>query len=133
MRAAFAKVEVERYLAQQIVEAAQQSLNFPDGGLVATAGVVMVAAGSVTVRLGRQDVTMEATVRGRSCPAPHHSTLFTPAIHQAIRQNYTAMVENIDRQAGVFLDEVRRRRALGDPGPFLLRLHQQCCWLGGPL
>jgi choline-sulfatase len=60
------------------------------------------------------DITprMEATVRGRSYPAPHHSTLFTPAIHQAIRQNYTAMVENIDRQVGVFLEEVRRRGEL---------------------
>ena len=61
-----------------------------------------------------EDITaeMEPTVRGRRFPQPNGSTEFTPEIHVAIRQNYTAMVENIDRLIGRFIDEVKRRGEL---------------------
>ncbi|MBI4877781.1 MAG: sulfatase-like hydrolase/transferase, partial [Acidobacteria bacterium] len=48
-------------------------------------------------------------VRTRKYTQPNHSTEFDAATHVAIRQNYTAMVENIDRWLGVFLDEIRKR------------------------
>ena len=61
-----------------------------------------------------EDVTarMEKLVRDRDFPQPNRSAQFNPETHVAIRQNYTAMVENIDRWAGVFLDEVERRGEL---------------------
>ncbi|WP_170975438.1 sulfatase family protein [Martelella alba] len=61
-----------------------------------------------------EDITsrMEKTVRGRNFPAPNHSTELSPPQHEAIRQNYTAMVENIDRWLGVYLDELRKRGEL---------------------
>ncbi len=57
------------------------------------------------------DITaaMEKACRGRDFPQPHRSTQFTPATHVAIRQNYTAMIENIDRWVGVSLAEVDKR------------------------
>lgn len=60
------------------------------------------------------DITarMEKTCRGRSFPQPNASTQFTPQIHNAIRQNYTAMAENLDRWAGIFLAELKRRGEL---------------------
>ncbi len=45
-------------------------------------------------------------------PPPVASTQFTAAQHLAIRQNYSAMVENIDRWTGLFLEEVRARGEL---------------------
>ncbi len=62
------------------------------------------------------DITarMEKLVRDRNYPQPNGSREYTPEIHNAIRQNYTAMVENIDRLAGLFLDEVSRRGELGN-------------------
>lgn len=58
-----------------------------------------------------EDITlrMEKTVRDRILPPPDSSTQLTPEIHNAIRQNYTAMVENIDRWVGLYADELRRR------------------------
>ncbi|MSV28027.1 MAG: DUF229 domain-containing protein [Bryobacterales bacterium] len=60
------------------------------------------------------DITprMERSVRERTYPQPNGSTEFTQSIHNTIRQNYTAMVENIDRLVGLFVDEVRRRGEL---------------------
>lgn len=60
------------------------------------------------------DVTrrMEQTTRGRRYPAPHRNTQHPPAKHQEIRQNYAAMIENLDRWTGRFLDEVKRRGEL---------------------
>ena len=43
---------------------------------------------------------------------PHGSKEFDPATHLAIRQNYSAMVENIDRWLGLYLDELERRGEL---------------------
>jgi arylsulfatase len=58
------------------------------------------------------DITrrMEAECRGLDIPAPHNSgDEFTPGEHLAMRQNYTAQVENNDRLIGLVLDEVTRR------------------------
>ncbi|MEO6065150.1 MAG: sulfatase-like hydrolase/transferase [Bryobacteraceae bacterium] len=61
-----------------------------------------------------QDITarMEKTVRGRKFPQPNRCHQFTPDEHVAIRQNYTAMVENVDRLVGMYIDEVKRRGEL---------------------
>ena len=61
-----------------------------------------------------EDITarMEKTVRGRKFPAPVDSTQLTAEEHEAIRQNYTAMVENIDHWLGIYLDELRKRGEL---------------------
>jgi arylsulfatase A-like enzyme len=60
------------------------------------------------------DITarMEKTVRGRQFPQPNRCTRFDPKTHVAIRQNYTAMVENIDRWLGIYLEELRKRGEL---------------------
>ncbi len=60
------------------------------------------------------DITgsMEATVRGRKFPQPNGNTQFDAAKHVAIRENYTAMVENIDRLVGAFLSELDKRGEL---------------------
>lgn len=56
--------------------------------------------------------TMEPACRGRQYPAPFECKEFDAPTHQAIRQNYGAMIENIDRWLGVFVDELRRRGEL---------------------
>ncbi len=60
------------------------------------------------------DITaaMEKRWRGVSFPQPHRPAQFSPETHVAIRQNYAAMIENIDRWTGILLDEVRRRGEL---------------------
>ena len=60
------------------------------------------------------DVTRDMwdSVQGRSLPGPVESTEFEPADHQRIRQNYTAMVENIDRHTGRILDAIEARGEL---------------------
>ena len=57
------------------------------------------------------DITgsMERTCRGRGYPQPNESTEFDRETHTAIRQNYSAMVENIDHWLGAYLEELRRR------------------------
>jgi len=57
------------------------------------------------------DITrsMEAGCRDRHYPQPNRCDQYDAATHTAIRQNYTAMVENIDRRAGEILDAVRER------------------------
>jgi len=57
------------------------------------------------------DITrrMERPIRGRVFPQPVDSEQYTPERHVAMRQNYTAMVENIDRWLGHYLEEIRKR------------------------
>lgn len=60
------------------------------------------------------DITqrMVKLCRRRNFPQPFESEEYTAERHTAIRQNYTAMVENIDRWVGAFVEEVRRRGEL---------------------
>jgi arylsulfatase len=60
------------------------------------------------------DITrsMDHACRGREFPQPNRSTEFDPPTHVAIRQNYSAMVENIDHWLGAYLEELRRRGEL---------------------
>lgn len=57
------------------------------------------------------DITarMEKLVRRRDFPQPDRNTQHSPETHAAIRQNYAAMIENIDRWVGLYLDELKRR------------------------
>jgi len=55
---------------------------------------------------------MDGICRNRDFPQPNGCREFTVAEHVAIRQNYAAMIENIDRWTGVFLDELRKRGEL---------------------
>jgi arylsulfatase A-like enzyme len=58
-----------------------------------------------------EDITrrMDSICRGRTFPQPNRSTQYDAKTHNAIRQNYSAMVENIDRLVGEFISEVDRR------------------------
>jgi choline-sulfatase len=58
--------------------------------------------------------TMHRSVQGRSYPPPLRSIEGTAAQHNAIRQNYSAMCENIDAQIGRILAEVERRGETGN-------------------
>ncbi len=60
------------------------------------------------------DITkgMEARCRGREFPQPNGSKELPPATHVAIRQNYAAMIENIDRWVGVYMEEIKKRGEL---------------------
>jgi arylsulfatase A-like enzyme len=61
------------------------------------------------------DITRRMEERCRKVsgfPQPNGSREYPPETHQAIRQNYSAMVENIDRWAGLFLDELQKRGEL---------------------
>lgn len=60
------------------------------------------------------DITrrMDEICRGRDFPQPNGSAEFTAAEHVAIRQNYAAMIENIDRWTGTFIEELKRRSEL---------------------
>jgi len=60
------------------------------------------------------DITkrMDAICRGRDFPQPNRSTQYTPEIHNAIRQNYSAMVENTDRWLGVYIEKLKGRGEL---------------------
>ncbi len=57
------------------------------------------------------DITarMEKTVRDRPYPQPNRNTEFEATHHVAIRQNYSAMCENIDRGIGEILAAVEKR------------------------
>jgi arylsulfatase A-like enzyme len=50
--------------------------------------------------------------RTRQYPHPNQTTEFDAPTHQKIRQNYTAMCENIDKRIGEIIDEVRKRGEL---------------------
>lgn len=60
------------------------------------------------------DITagMEPTVRGRRFTGPRGNSEFDAATHERIRQNYTAMVENLDRWLGRIADELKSRGEL---------------------
>jgi arylsulfatase len=60
------------------------------------------------------DITrrMETSVRGRRMPQPVAYTQYSPELHQEIRQNYTAMCENIDRLIGAYLDKLSEQGEL---------------------
>jgi len=61
------------------------------------------------------DITRRMEERWRNVtgfPQPNRCRDFTPETHVAIRQNYSAMVENIDRWAGLLINEIRRRGEL---------------------
>jgi arylsulfatase A-like enzyme len=60
------------------------------------------------------DITasMEKRWRDVRFPQPNRNTKFPPETHVAIRQNYAAMIENIDRWTGIFIGELRRRGEL---------------------
>ena len=60
------------------------------------------------------DITeqMERGWRDADFPQPNESDQLTPQQHVAIRQNYAAMVENIDRWVGVYAEELKQRGEL---------------------
>ncbi len=60
------------------------------------------------------DVTerMQARWRDVALPPPHDNDQWDAETHQRIRRNYAAMIENIDRHVGRFLDAVRARGEL---------------------
>ena len=57
------------------------------------------------------DVTRQMWERwqGVSFPPPHDNQQWDQATHQRIRQNYAAMIENIDHHVGRYLEEVESR------------------------
>lgn len=60
------------------------------------------------------DITkrMEGLYRGIDFPQPNECLKLSPEQHVAIRQNYSAMVENIDRWVGIYLEELGERGEL---------------------
>jgi len=62
------------------------------------------------------DITtrMDGICRDRTFPPPNGNTEFPAERLQAVRQNYAAMVENIDRWLGLFIDGLKARNELDD-------------------
>ncbi len=60
------------------------------------------------------DITrrMDKHCRDHDFPQPNRSTQFDAKIHNAIRQNYSAMVENIDRWLGLYIEALEKRGEL---------------------
>jgi arylsulfatase len=60
------------------------------------------------------DITesMKQLYTGARFPAPNSDGDIPPAVHQEVRRNYAAMVENIDRWTGRFLDKLAQRDEL---------------------
>jgi arylsulfatase A-like enzyme len=60
------------------------------------------------------DITrrMDEICRNRDFPQPNGCTEFTLAEHVAIRQNYAAMIENIDRWIGIYVETLKKRGEL---------------------
>jgi len=60
------------------------------------------------------DITrvMEEGCRSGVHPQPNRNSEFPPEVHTAIRQNYSAMVINIDRWLGMYIDKLRERGEL---------------------
>jgi arylsulfatase A-like enzyme len=60
------------------------------------------------------DITesMTALYDGADFPPAHGDESLPPERHVAVRRNYSAMVENIDRWVGIYLDELRARGEL---------------------
>jgi len=61
------------------------------------------------------DITasMEKRWRSTKFPAPDRSHEFTPEVHDRVRQNYAAMIENIDRRVGDIIEKGIHRLATG--------------------
>ena len=61
------------------------------------------------------DITesMAELYAGAQFPSAVGDSRFTPDRHEAVRRNYSAMVENIDRWLGVYATELERRGELG--------------------
>lgn len=57
------------------------------------------------------DITssMEKQWRGVKFSQPNHCFTLTPETHELVRQNYAAMIENIDRRIGDFLTKLQER------------------------
>jgi arylsulfatase A-like enzyme len=57
------------------------------------------------------DITasMEKRWRGVKFPQPNRCDQLTPATHELVRQNYAAMIENIDRRVGELIEKVKER------------------------
>lgn len=55
-----------------------------------------------------EDITarMESQVRSLKMPSPNGANQYDATTNQTIRQNYTAMCENIDRTIGLYLDQL---------------------------
>jgi arylsulfatase A-like enzyme len=62
------------------------------------------------------DITasMEKRWRGVSFPQPNRCDQLDPETHERVRQNYAAMIENIDARVGELIDKVRRRGELAN-------------------
>jgi len=60
------------------------------------------------------DITasMEKRWRGVRFPQPNRCHQLTPATHELVRQNYAAMIENIDRRVGELIEKVKARGEL---------------------
>jgi len=60
------------------------------------------------------DITqsMVELYRGVTFPKPNDNTQLSPETHDAIRQNYSAMVENIDSWVKIYLEELEKRGEL---------------------
>ena len=65
---------------------------------------------------GPMDVTkrMHARWQGVDFPQPNNCKRFDPPTHVKIRQNYSAMVENIDRWLGIYIEELKQRGEFGN-------------------
>lgn len=63
-----------------------------------------------------EDITarMETGVRQLDMPAVNGSNQYSAATNRAIRQNYTAMCENIDRTIGLYLDKLEKTGQLAN-------------------
>jgi arylsulfatase A-like enzyme len=63
-----------------------------------------------------EDITasMEPECRTRAVPQPNGGAQYDATTYTLIRQNYTAMCENIDKQIGIILAEVEKRGELGN-------------------
>ena len=62
------------------------------------------------------DITasMEKRWRGVKFPQPNRAKDLTAAEHELVRQNYAAMIENIDTRMGEFIEKVRQRGELNN-------------------
>ena len=58
---------------------------------------------------GYHEVTWTSLPGIANFRSPTDARNFTPEVHVAIRQNYAAMIENIDRWLGKFTDALKRR------------------------
>jgi len=60
------------------------------------------------------DITesMKTLYDGVQFPAPNSDDDIDPEVHQDVRRNYSAMVENIDRWTGLYLDKLAERGEL---------------------